>query len=48
MTEGTPLFTTNTFEFPYNYKFPGQASDEKILFIARENGVMLLVRRLGE
>lgn len=39
------IFDLPLFEFPYRYKFPGQASDEVILFIARENPVMLLYRR---
>lgn len=41
------IFTAAQFEFPYRYKFPGQASDERILFVTRENPVMLWVRRLG-
>jgi len=40
------LFEISNFEFPYLYKFPGQATDEKILFVTRENGSMLLVRRV--
>ncbi|HEX7017605.1 MAG TPA: hypothetical protein VF209_01725 [Patescibacteria group bacterium] len=35
------LFTRPTFEFPYTYKFPGQASDERILYLTRENKVVL-------
>jgi len=38
------IFSQSSFEFPYHYKFPGQASSEKILFVTRENRVMLLVR----
>jgi hypothetical protein len=38
------IFTVANFEFPYDYKFPGQASDEHILFVTRENLVMLWVR----
>lgn len=40
------LFNISTFEFPYLYKFPGQATNEKILFVTRENRSMLLVRRV--
>jgi hypothetical protein len=39
------VFSTDRFEFPYRYKFPGQASDEVILFIARENESMFWWRR---
>lgn len=35
------IFQLPIFEFPYRYKFPGQASDEKILYLTRENKVML-------
>lgn len=41
------IFTQPSYLFPYQYKFPGQASDEKILFVTRENPVMLTVRRAG-
>ena len=41
------LFTLDTFVFPYDYHFPGQGSDEFILFITRENAVMLWARRSG-
>ncbi len=41
------IFSPTTFEFPYKYKFPGQASDERILFVTRENPIMLWVRRVG-
>ncbi len=41
------IFAEPQFVFPYAYKFPGQASDERILFVTRENQVMLWVRRLG-
>lgn len=43
----TNIFAVNGFKFPYLYKFPGQASDEKIMFVTRENPVMLYMRRLG-
>lgn len=41
------IFEVDHFEFPYRYKFPGQASDELLLFVTRENPVMLTVRRVG-
>lgn len=41
------LFSVPHFEFPYQYKFPGQASDESILFVLRENPIMLWLRRVG-
>lgn len=41
------IFTLPFFEFPYKYKFPGQASDEVILFVTRENPVMWWVRVVG-
>lgn len=40
------IFDVGQFEFPYDYRFPGQASDEHILFITRENSSMLLFRRI--
>jgi hypothetical protein len=43
----TSIFEVDHFEFPYRYKFPGQASDESLLFVTRENPVMLTVRRAG-
>ncbi len=39
------VFSQDRFEFPYRYHFPGQASDETILFIGRENESMLWWRR---
>lgn len=39
------IFSVREFEFPYRYKFPGQASNEQILFVIRENPVMLTARR---
>jgi hypothetical protein len=42
----TNLFSLDHFHFPYDFKFPGQASDERILFVTRESEIMLLVRRL--
>lgn len=41
------VFAIENFEFPYLYKFPGQASDEKILFLTRENKIMLSLRIFG-
>lgn len=40
------IFDQDVFAFPYLYKFPGQATDEKILFITRESGAFLWLRRL--
>ena len=41
------VFDTPAFAFPYDYKFPGQSSGERILFVTRENSVMLTARRIG-
>lgn len=41
------IFALEPFVFPYEYHFPGQGSDEYILFVTRENKVMLWVRRGG-
>ncbi len=41
------IFTTDLYHFPYLYKFPGQASDERILFVTREADVMLHLRQIG-
>ncbi len=39
------VFKCNDFEFPYkNITFPGQHSDEKILFVTREGRIMLWLR----
>jgi len=36
------IFTAKEFKFPYNeHRFPGQASDEVILFVGRENSAIL-------
>jgi hypothetical protein len=40
------IFAVDSFQFPYSYKFPGQASDERILFVTRESDVILLFRRM--
>jgi len=41
------IFTQPEFVFPYSYKFPGQASDERILFVTRENKIMFWTRLAG-
>ncbi len=41
------IFETSHFEFPYKYRFPGQSSNEQLLYVTRENKVMLWVRLLG-
>lgn len=41
------IFQTNQFKFPYNYKFPGQSSDEQILYLTRENRILLFLRRVA-
>ena len=41
------IFSAQRFSFPYDYKFPGQATHERILYATRENPIMLQVRRLG-
>jgi hypothetical protein len=41
------IFDVPYFEFPYTYRFPGQSTNEKILYVTRENKVMLLVRLLS-
>jgi len=41
------VFDVDQFEFPYDQvKFPGQASDERILFVTREARVMLYLRQV--
>ncbi|HCC84233.1 MAG TPA: hypothetical protein DEP87_00910 [Candidatus Pacebacteria bacterium] len=41
----TEIFTLSEFVFPYtDYRFPGQNSDEEILFVVRENEVIHLFR----
>lgn len=42
----TNIFQAKQFQFPYDYKFPGQASDEKILYVTRENHLMLRLRQI--
>ncbi|MBP7842854.1 hypothetical protein KA017_02525 [Candidatus Woesebacteria bacterium] len=41
----TNISKIEDFEFPYLYKFPGQATDEQILYITREHKIMLQFRR---
>jgi hypothetical protein len=41
------IFSLSKFEFPYRYKFPGQNTDEVILFVTRENVSMLRLRQAG-
>jgi hypothetical protein len=41
------IFTVNQFKFPYQYNFPGKASDEKILYVTRENKLVLLLKRIA-
>lgn len=38
------VFKVDQLKFPYLYKFPGQNSDETILFVTREHKVMLYIR----
>ena len=39
------IFTENEFQFPYTkLRFPGQASDERILYVNREASVPLYLR----
>lgn len=40
----TNIFSVDQLEFPYLYKFPGQNSDEVILYVTREHRIMLYVR----
>ncbi len=39
------IFNIKNFQFPYNYTFPGQGSDENMLYITRENKIMLRSRQ---
>ncbi len=42
------IFTTASHRFPYTKdRFPGQANDEVILYVLRENQIMLWIRRIG-
>ena len=42
----TNIFSVDHFQFPYHYKFPGQSSDERILFVTRESEIMLLFKQI--
>lgn len=40
------IFSAPEYKFPYtDYRFPGQSNDEVILFVGRENPIMLWARR---
>ncbi len=41
------IFKADYFKFPYQYNFPGKASDEKILYVTRENKLVLLLKRIA-
>lgn len=43
----TNIFTVPSFKFPYKYTFPGQATDEVILFVTRESKLMLKMRQIA-
>ncbi|MBW7944430.1 hypothetical protein H3C70_03460 [Patescibacteria group bacterium] len=40
------IFIIQHYEFPYLYKFPGQSSDERILFVTRESEIILIFRQV--
>lgn len=40
------IFAAEHFQFPYTYKFPGQSSDERILFVTRESETVLVFRQV--
>ncbi len=40
------IFHVKRFQFPYSYQFPGQSSDERILYLARENKLLLRLKQL--
>ncbi|MBW7955097.1 hypothetical protein H3C66_00020 [Patescibacteria group bacterium] len=46
MSTANAIFTVERYEFPYLYKFPGQSSDERILFITRESDIILIFRQV--
>lgn len=46
MQQDKDIFKVDQLKFPYLYKFPGQNSDEVILFVTREHKVMLFIRLL--
>jgi hypothetical protein len=39
------IFTVEEFQFPYKYKFPGQSSDEHILYVTREHPIIHVFRQ---
>lgn len=41
------IFSVDSFVFPYLYKFPGQSSDEVILYVTREHKALLYARQLA-
>ncbi|CAN5198559.1 hypothetical protein BH11PAT1_BH11PAT1_7050 [soil metagenome] len=42
------IFTTSVFRFPYtDFQFPGQSTDEEILYVTREAPIVLTIKRLG-
>ena len=40
------IFTLKHFSFPYKERFPGQATEEKILYVTREHRLFLIIRLL--
>ncbi len=40
------IFSADHFQFPYLYKFPGQASDERILYVTREADIVFHMRQV--
>ncbi len=42
----TNIFHAKHFTFPYEYKFPGQETTERILYVTRENRILLLLRQV--
>lgn len=41
------IFKANKLKFPYKYSFPGQATDEKILYVTRQNKLILSLSRMA-
>lgn len=44
MSTQQSIFSVEDLQFPYLYKFPGQNSDEVILYVTREHKVMLYIK----
>ncbi len=42
----TSIFDLDHFAFPYLYRFPGQATDERILFVTRESETIHIIRQV--